>query len=129
MTRKKNLKYSPKALPFQSLSGVETFEVQGGNHCHVVKILAQERIPIQRYAYGLYTRLEYAQNYSIKITATCKVTNCVKQEHLKAIYQPTKTEAEYIYDYHKIDGISSLAQKLAVPEQLLIDCIEVILAQ
>lgn len=109
---------------------METFEVLGHDHCHVVKILTPKRIPIQRYAYGIYlNNLAYAQNYSIKITAICNVTNCVKPEHLKAVYEPTKKEAEYIYDYYKIDGIPALAQKLAVSETLLVDCIEVILAQ
>lgn len=122
MKRRYHLKSQANSPLFQKLTGIETFEVLGRGNCEIVKILSQIRLPIQRYAFGIFQEnIDYAKNSCIKITPTCGILNCVKKDHLKAVYEPTKKDAQYIKDYLNIDGVDRLAHVFNAPISLLED--------
>lgn len=119
---KKNLriKNMAKNNEFSVLTGILAIEVLNTQKCLVTKILsASKGVPIQKYAYHLYTK-SLPHRY-IKISSTCGILNCVKKDHLIAKYEPTKKDIDYISTYLKIDGIEQLSSVLKVPTNILED--------
>jgi len=107
--------------PFTALTGIETFIVHNDNECHITKALTHKDHPIQSHAYGLYSGIypKYKYNHKIKVTNTCGVKNCVKQDHLQAVYHPSKDDIERLTTYLRFSTIESLAHQLDVTPQLL----------
>ncbi len=106
---------------YTALTGIMAFQLMGGSNCLIVRYPTKGRgVATHRFAYGLYNS-KYAKHFNkyVKVTTSCGVLNCVKKEHLHAIYKPSKKEADYIALYIKIDGIEDLAHKQGIPIDLL----------
>src|SRR5574343_357430 len=113
MRKKYRIKNRANNNEFSALSGIEAFELLGGQNCLITK--SKNTQPI---AYELYRNIQ-KMSKKIKVYSTCGIKNCVKKDHLIAIYKPTKKETEYIKTYAKIDGSEQLAHVLKVPRDLM----------
>ncbi len=105
---------------FSRLSGIETFDIiknDGKIEHFITKKLTHSRMPIQGYAYRLYTDTEY--NPSIKIESSCGLLNCVYKDHLIASYSPTRVDKAYILSNASLYSLSELADILKAPADLL----------
>jgi hypothetical protein len=118
MKRKYRIKKLVRSTEFSKLSGVDSFEVDGGTQCHIVRSLTTKGMPSSKYAYFLFIG-NLSLNSDIRVKTTCGVKNCVKKEHLVAEYFPNKKDKEYIDMYYKLDGIEQLAHVFVVPVDLL----------
>src|ERR1035437_702425 len=117
MKRKYRLQYAPNAPLFQQKSGIMTISALSSLGCELVSDLSCDRVPIQKYAYCLFNNCVFS--IPVHISNTCGTLNCVNKKHIKATYQPTKKDAEYISAYLSIDGLPALAHRFQVPEKLL----------
>lgn len=117
MKKKYRIKKRANNNEFSKLTGIEAFEMLGGNNCLITKyaFFTKTRSTIQSYAYSLYSGFNKRINPNVKVTATCGATNCVKKAHLKATYEPTKKEADYIAASLNIDSPEQTASVLNVP--------------
>lgn len=113
MRKKYRIKYRANNNAFSAITGIDAFELSGGQNCLVTK-----SVNLQKKAYELYTKTSNL-GARIKISSVCGIQNCVKPEHLVATYKPTAKDAEYIKTYYKIDGAEHLAHAFKVPQNLM----------
>lgn len=103
---------------FSALAGVDAIQLFGALDCLVIKpVVKMCGVPVLKFAYQKYYGIE-ALNRNIVFTTKCGVTNCVKKSHLKAVYNPSKADKDYIDTYLKIDGEEVIAKNLNVPIHL-----------
>lgn len=115
MSRKNYLKQKGYC-EFSRIEGIDAYEMNGGSGCIITRKTVFRRINNNRRAYFAYVGFPiYGANYNIQVSNTCGVLNCVKREHLIAVYQPSKKEQEYIATYLKIEGKEQLAHTLQIP--------------
>lgn len=112
MKRKYRVKKTANNL-YSRLTGREAIQLTGNSDCLVQKYTKiKGGIPIERYA---YTQYKGQIPKTVHVSQICGVKQCVKQEHLRASYHPTKEDEQYIKNYIKIDGPEVLAERLGVP--------------
>jgi len=106
---------------FTAITGIEAILIMNGSNCLVVRKMTADRCPIQRYSYCLYSnnKLFYKNPY-IKVTSSCGVLNCVRQNHLTATYEPTTKDNTYILEHLKIEGHEQLAHIKNIPLALFL---------
>lgn len=107
--------------PFSSLSGIMAIEGRGNDGCLLVDQESVGGRPIQVYAFNIYFSPKKKISRWVKVTSTCGFQNCVKKEHLKAVYSPKKEDLKYIKDNGVFYTTEELAFRLKVPEEVMRD--------
>lgn len=103
---------------FTALTGIEAFQMLGGSDCLIVKNKSVKGYNPLRYAYMKYCGMN-GINENISVKNSCGVLNCVKKEHLIAVFNPTIEDKEYIRVYSKVNTKEELAHWFKVPIELL----------
>lgn len=111
-------------------TGVRAYSLKGGSKCVVsaVDSVYYNTYKVQPHAYYIFNieSLGIAFNPKIKVTSTCRATNCVNRSHLVGTYKPAQKDIDYLKDYLSIDGLDYAAHTLQVPKKLLIESLELI---
>lgn len=118
MKRKYRLKKYAKN-DFTRLTGIFAIQVRIPNGCLVVDQLKTGGMSVQRYAYIHYFDLPRLHR-SVSVTTVCDVENCVKKDHLKVVYKPTKEHIDYFKMWGESIDPKQIAHQLDVPEYLLL---------
>lgn len=119
ISMKNRRKYKLKATgkdAFQKKTGIKTILLTGGSDCLIIgRKKYKNAYSNQLHAYCVYSGKPI--NSRIKVTNTCGVTQCVKEEHLIPCYKPTKDDIEYIRA-NKMMGSDYLSHVLNIPKNL-----------
>lgn len=75
--------------PFSKASGIEAISVLSEEGCLVSRFERSAGHSIAKYAYALYKEVDPGKLQNFKIEQRCRVSNCVRQEHLRAHFAPT----------------------------------------
>lgn len=106
--------------PYQKATGVKTIQLRGNCDCLIINRLKyKEKYTNQQHAYSIFNGITF--NPDIKVTNTCGIVQCIKKEHLLAVYKPNKEDAQYIKDNRSMYSIEELAFFVKTPVQLLQD--------
>lgn len=104
---------------FSRIAGIRAIQMKGGSECIIVDNNTIKGFSVDKYAYIIYNGIGYSLNRNIDYVRSCGVENCVKREHIKAIYTPSKSDLEYINSYGKSMSREDLAKALCVPVDIL----------
>ena len=118
MTKRYNITHSTNC--YTRITGNLALQMQGGSNCLITKALVYKGIPNQRVVYCVENNVpSFMDNCKIKTITTCNVQNCINIDHIRATYQPTKDDVQYITDNLRLNGLEHQAHIMKIPPQLL----------